>query len=61
MDKKMARTPKASGAKIRVMTGMTRILSTWANTVPVMSFMTFPEKLSDGFVKEEIFTVKTFG
>jgi hypothetical protein len=60
MDAKMARTPKASGAKSRVTTGIARIPSACANTVPDISFKILPEKLFDGFVKEEIFTGKTF-
>jgi len=60
MDAKIARIPKASGAKSRVTTGMISIPSACANTVPVIIFKTLPEKLFDGFVKEEIFTGKTF-
>jgi len=55
MDAKMARTPKASGEKSRVTIGMTIMPSACARTVPIISFKTLPEKLFDGFVKEEIF------
>ena len=52
----MATMPKASGSKSLVTIGMIRTPSACANTVPVTSFKTLPEKLLDGFVKEEIFT-----
>jgi len=61
MDVKMATIPKASGANSLVTIGVTRIPSTCAKTVPVMSFNMLPAKLSDGFVKEEIFTGKILG
>jgi hypothetical protein len=61
MDEKTAATPKASGANSLVTIGMARTPSACAKTVPDISFKTLPEKLFDGFVKEEIFTGKTFG
>jgi hypothetical protein len=56
MEEKMATIPSASGENNLVTTGMTSTLSACANTDPVTSFRTLPEKLLDAFVKEDIFT-----